>query len=203
MMCIENRQQLIEYIDNAEEFEYLFFWGFRPKQEGVLDESCLSQWYPSPFTINIPVPGDLVQITMPTAEHYMMYKKATIFYDYVSASKILHSKTPKEAKALGREVKNFNAVKWDAEAFEIVLSANINKFTGGNLEKYLLSTGDKILVEESPEDTILGIGLEADDPRAKDPKVWLGENKLGFALMKVREMIAEGDMQALEEYWGW
>ncbi len=47
----------------------------------------------------------------------------------------------------------------------------------------------KILVEASPLDNIWGIGLAEDDARAIDPAQWLGENHLGFALMKVREML--------------
>jgi len=202
-MSIKSRQELIKEIEKGESFEYLFFWDFRPKQEGVLDESCLSQWYPSPFYIYTPIPGELMTLMFPTAEHYMMYKKATLFYDYENAHKILKAKTPKEAKRLGREVKNFDESKWSKEAFEIVVAANINKFMGGELEEYLLSTGDKILVEASANDSIWGIGLEASEPRAKEPLQWLGENRLGFALMKVRRMIREGNMQVLVEYWGW
>jgi len=37
----------------------------------------------------------------------------------------------------------------------------------------------------------------------KEPLQWLGENRLGFVLMKVRQMIREGDVQVLEEYWRW
>ena len=50
-------------------------------------------------------------------------------------------------------------------------------------------TGDAVLVEASPVDRIWGIGLAADDPRARDPSIWLGLNLLGFALMKVRAQL--------------
>ena len=44
-------------------------------------------------------------------------------------------------------------------------------------------------MEASPYDTIWGIGLAAEDPRAKDPSQWRGQNLLGFALMEVRDEI--------------
>jgi len=56
----------------------------------------------------------------------------------------------------------------------------------GELRNFLLSTGDRMLVEASPDDPVWGIGLEADDPRAADPRTWQGQNLLGFALMTAR-----------------
>ena len=41
-------------------------------------------------------------------------------------------------------------------------------------------------MEASPYDKILGIGMEADDYRAKHPEYWNGQNLLGKVLMDVR-----------------
>lgn len=57
------------------------------------------------------------------------------------------------------------------------------------LRAYLLSTGDRVLVEASPMDRIWGIGLAADDERALDPSRWRGLNLLGFALMEARDRL--------------
>jgi len=53
----------------------------------------------------------------------------------------------------------------------------------------LLMTGSKILVEASPEDCIWGVGLEENDPLILDEANWKGQNLLGKALMKVRDVI--------------
>jgi predicted NAD-dependent protein-ADP-ribosyltransferase YbiA (DUF1768 family) len=45
------------------------------------------------------------------------------------------------------------------------------------------------LVAASPKDNIFGIDLAEDDDRVIDPAQWQGENHLGFALMKVRDML--------------
>ena len=52
-----------------------------------------------------------------------------------------------------------------------------------------MNTGNQVLVEASPVDTIWGIGLAQDNPAAEDPDTWKGLNLLGFALMEVREQL--------------
>ncbi len=145
----------------------------------------------------------MFEITFKTAEHYMMYKKAHLFYDYATAYKIVKAKTPKEAKELGRQVKNFDQKIWDDNSRSIVLSANLNKFYQTPLHEYLLDTEDKILVETNPNDSVWAVALDKNDQRVLNPKEWLGENRLGFILMKVREILKIQDKHYLEEYIGW
>lgn len=45
----------------------------------------------------------------PTAEHYMMAMKARIMRDFESYDKIMEASTPAQAKALGRQVKNYKS----------------------------------------------------------------------------------------------
>ena len=69
-----------------------------------------------------------------------------------------------------------------------MLNGNWCKFSQNpGLREFLLSTGDSILVEASPYDSIWGIRLSADSPEAQDPMKWRGQNLLGFALMEVRD----------------
>ena len=55
------------------------------------------------------------------------------------------------------------------------------------MKHHFLSTGNKRLAEASPLDPVWGIGLRADDPRAKGPRQWRGKILLGEALSAVRE----------------
>src|SRR5688572_23848615 len=55
------------------------------------------------------------------------------------------------------------------------------------LKGILFETAGTTLVEASPADAIWGIGLAAEDPRAKDRNEWLGKNQLGQVLTEVRE----------------
>ena len=56
----------------------------------------------------------------------------------------------------------------------------------------MLETDGTTLVEASPQDKMWGIGLGAEDSRAKNYKTWNGKNLLGFALTDVRELIKNG-----------
>mgnify|MGYP003672447947 FL=1 len=120
----------------------------------------------------------------------MMYHKALLFKDDVSARLILESTHPKEAKALGRMVSNYDQDIWDANKFRIVVDGNLHKFTSSpDLRKFLIGTGNKVIVEASQYDTIWGIGLSNDHIDCRNPLKWKGDNLLGFALMEVRNIL--------------
>ena len=121
----------------------------------------------------------------------MMARKADLFGDQDCLERILQTDDPSMAKALGRGVRGFDEQRWLDHRWEIVVAANHLKFgQNGKLQKFLLATGNKVLVEASPVDSIWGIGLSADAPQASDPVAWRGLNLLGFALMEVRHLLA-------------
>jgi hypothetical protein len=79
--------------------------------------------------------------------------------------------------------------------FEAVIKGNIAKFSQNEkLKEFLLNTQEKILVEASPYDKIWGIGMDENDKDILDPSKWKGENLLGKALMKVREIIKKENL---------
>lgn len=119
-----------------------------------------------------------------------MAAKARLFEDDENLAEILVASDAKTAKALGRKVQNFNDDVWTADARRLVTEGNVAKFDqNSELKTFLLGTGDSVLVESSPYDRVWGIGLKADDERAKHPDTWQGQNLLGFALMDVRDAI--------------
>lgn len=165
---------------------YLYFWGHRPRPDGRIGKSCLSQWWPAPFTVD--------GRRYATAEHYMMWGKARLFGDERIAEQILATERPDDVKSLGRRIAGFDEDAWAAARYGIVVEGNLAKFgQHPPLAAFLLGTGDQVLVEASPLDPVWGIGLAADDPRAADPARWQGLNLLGQALMEVRARLARGD----------
>lgn len=145
--------------------KFVFFYG-----------GFMSQWYPSQFS------------GFNCAEQWMMLMKAIYFGDLESVEKICKTSNPAEQKKLGRKVKNFDPIRWNDVARDIVFAGNLLKFTQNEgLKQMLLDTGDRILVEASPYDKIWGIGLSEDDPNIEDASKWLGTNWLGHVLMEVRE----------------
>ena len=174
--------ELIAVRARGERMKFLFFWGHQPEAGGRVGAGCLSQWWPAPFTVD----GQLFA----TAEHYMMWRKATLFGDHAAALQILDAPHPHAAKALGGRVTGFDQQVWDEHRVSIVVAGNQAKFgRHPALGDFLIGTGARILVEASPLDRIWGIGLTRDDPAAADPAQWRGLNLLGFALMQVRDTL--------------
>lgn len=175
---------LVSRAGAGDRVKYLLFWGHRPRPDGRIGASCLSQWWPSPFTAD--------GVTYASAEHWMMAGKARLFGDTEAAEQAVAAKSPAQAKKVGRLVRDFDGTLWERERYRLVVAGSIHKF-GQNPELggFLLGTGDRVLVEASPMDRIWGIGLAADDPRAEDPATWRGLNLLGFALMEARAALRD------------
>lgn len=178
-----SRADLIAALDAGHSFQYLCFWGHKQPPTQAVTASCLSQWFPSPFTAD--------GRTFQTAEHYMMWRKATLFGDPAAADRILQAPDPGKAKALGRTVRGFDEAVWTQRRAEVVAQGNVLKFgQHPALRAFLLATAPQVLVEASPVDRIWGIGLSAQDPDATQPHRWRGLNLLGFALMEARAALA-------------
>ncbi|MEU5403071.1 NADAR family protein [Streptomyces sp. NPDC005963] len=172
--------ELMQQVSRGERVTYLHFWGHRPRADGSIGAGCLSQWWPSPFTVD--------GVHYATAEHWMMAEKARLFDDPEAERRALDAGSPAEAKKAGRLVRGFDETVWKRERFGIVRRGSVHKFgLLPELRAFLLATGDRVLVEASPRDRIWGIGLTAGDERAADPSRWRGLNLLGFALMEARE----------------
>lgn len=154
---------------------YTFFW-----------DGPFSQWHRSPFQIG--------GVDYNCAEQYMMAQKAICFNDEASYRKIMATLNPREQKAIGRTVSNFNVERWAERAEEVVFRASYAKFTQNpELRKALNATAGTIIVEASPEDTVWGIGLGEHDPACLTRAKWKGENKLGYIVTMVRDCLQHQD----------
>jgi hypothetical protein len=179
---IDGVESLIREVRAGSRIKYLHFWGHRPRPDGRIGASCLSQWWPSPFVVD--------GVEYATAEHWMMAGKARLFEDAEAERRVLEAGHPAEAKKAGRLVRGFDEAIWERERFGIVVEGSVHKFSSDDgLRAFLLGTGDRVLVEASPVDRVWGIGLAADDEAASDPQRWKGPNLLGFALMEARARI--------------
>jgi ribA/ribD-fused uncharacterized protein len=179
---VRSLYELKELIHSGVQPEYLLFFGHRPPYGGIINATCLSQWWQADFVLD--------DETYRSAEHFMMASKAMLFDDHETAEKIRQDPNPKNAKILGREVAGFDKETWEDHRFDIVVDGNLAKFSQNRkLLKYLLGTGESVLVEASPHDTVWGIGLDRDNKDAIRPDYWRGLNLLGFALMEVREQL--------------
>jgi ribA/ribD-fused uncharacterized protein len=176
---------LLDKYQTGEKIKYLFFWGHQPTLDGSISESCFSQWWQSPFVVE--------GVVYKTAEHWMMAQKARLFDDQEHLKRIIACASPAEAKKIGRLVENFDTALWDKHKYTFVKEGNFYKFSQHlPLQKFLLNTGERVLVEASPVDTIWGIGMAKSNQNVDNPLHWKGENLLGFALMEVRDQLNTG-----------
>ena len=143
----------------------------------------LSNWYLADFTLD----GQRFS----SLEQYMMYQKAQLFQDSKRAAQILATDNVGKIKALGRAVEHYDDIVWNGLRQLIVYEGLLEKFTQNEeLKEKLLATRDALLAECAMQDKIWGIGLSMKDERRFDPEEWLGQNLLGFALMRVREKLS-------------
>jgi len=160
------------------ESKYTFFW-----------HGPLSNWAPSPFSIN--------GIEFNCGEQYMMFTKAALFEDLEMMAEIMSTTSPRLQKEYGRKVKEFNQDIWMSCCINLMVDGLYAKFTQHELSRQaLLATGNTEIVEASPVDAIWGVGLAAEDPRIQDKSQWLGKNFLGITLMKVRDKIMQDMVDA-------
>lgn len=158
---------------NTQKYDkYTFFYG-----------GIFSNWH----LVNITIDG----ITYNCCEQYMMRKKAQLFGDFITAAQIMETPLPREQKALGRTVKNFNIDIWKTVARDVVFRANMVKFSDPNvsLSDKLYATEGTLLVEASPSDTVWGIGLTETEAIRVGVTHWRGTNWLGQILTEVRETL--------------
>jgi ribA/ribD-fused uncharacterized protein len=138
-----------------------------------------SNWHPSPFVID--------GISYRCGEQWMMWCKAKQFGDEPSMRAILAATSPREQKALGRKVANYNDEVWKSVSRDLLYVGLLEKFRQNpELLGELLATDNDVIVEASPKDFLWGIGLASDHPDATRPDQWPGKNWLGEVLMRVR-----------------
>lgn len=95
---------------------------------------------------------------------------------------ILQSPSPRTQKGLGRKVPNFSPEVWDKACMPIVVAASIARAESDEELRKIYSQaagGQRKFVEGSPVDTIWGVGLRWDDPKADVETEWRGRNLLG------------------------
>ena len=179
---VESIKQLVSADPNV---KFIYFWGHTPSPKGIT-QTCLSQW----FDVEFEVAG----VKYHTAEQYMMAQKALLFGDKEVYDEIMLASDPRQYKALGRKIRDFDGKVWDYRKYQIVVEGNKAKFSQNeDLKEFLLSTEDSILVEASPYDKIWGIGLYAAQAAKGTVDQWKGQNLLGFALMEVRDWLKESN----------
>ena len=134
------------------------------------------------------------------SRRYLLFVCGTIFRgrkkppigDHHALQKGMRVSDPKLHKQYGRALKKNNASTWEHERGNIVLVGSYAKFAQNQaMQRHLLVTGNRLLAEGSPYDTIWGVGYRADHENANCPPTWRGLNLLGKALHIVRKRLRD------------
>lgn len=140
----------------------------------VNDEyGCFSNFSPHPI--------DLEGKYWSTVEHYYQAQKFVGTPDAVIIPEIHAASTPEQAAALGRDCTRCVRSDWEQVKTQVMYTAVLRKFfTHKDIQAILISTGDRLIVENSPTDCYWGCGQDKS-----------GLNHLGKILMSVRQEIRQ------------
>ncbi len=160
-----------------------------------------SNWHPVEFDVEV----NGVKCHFYNTEQYFMYMKAIVFGDEEIARQILEVSDPKKVKALGRKVQNYDEQVWNEKRYQIMLKANVAKFSQNEELKQLLLSPEYEghgFVEASPYDKVWGVRMYESNPDIDDETKWKGLNLLGKVLDETRRIVREDDVIAENfTYW--
>ena len=148
-----------------------------------------SNWHPVEFDVEV----NGVKCHFYNTEQYFMYMKAIVFGDEEIAKQILEVSDPKKVKALGRKVQNYDEAVWNEKRYQVMLKANVAKFSQNEDLKQLLLSPEYEghgFVEASPYDKVWGVRMFESNPDIDDETKWKGLNLLGKVLDETRSIVS-------------
>jgi len=146
----------------------IYFYVEREKPYG-----CFSNFSPHGFMLD--------ELYWATSEHYFQAQK---FVGTPYLERVRQTKTPSYAANMGRDRSLPLRPDWDRVKDNVMRAGVLQKFkTHMDIREILLSTGDELLVENSPIDYYWGCGKDGS-----------GKNKLGQILVEVREIFRNGNL---------
>ncbi len=90
---------------------------------------------------------------------------AILFKCYEIVATVITTSSPGEMKKLTSKLNGFSWKIWEEHSPEIVYTAVYNRCSQNPvMKKYLISAGEKAIVEVSPYDKLWGIGISKEDP---------------------------------------
>ena len=123
------------------------------------------------------------------SEQLIQHLKAVHFEDEEVSRKIMSAKNALECKNLSKEIENYKHDTWATIAKAVCEEGIKAKFTQNeNLQKTLLDTEDKVIVECS-YDQLWGTGIPLHEEGSLSPDRWVSQGILGEILQETRRFL--------------
>ncbi|MBR6386254.1 MAG: NADAR family protein [Ruminococcus sp.] len=185
-----NNEIIREQYSQGIKFEYIFFDSenpVTPENNKFTDEPIQKNFFGKNYDRMFKVDGQRFF----SFAGYMMFNQAKISMQQsqhnFEAYRAMLGDVLKSKKGIKKYMKADKKL-WSEQMHEVALKGNLEKFSQNlELKDYLISTGDKILVDVNAKDDVWGIGYSRGN--IKNPYKWNGQNLLGFCLMEVRDML--------------
>ena len=146
----------------------------------------LSNFHRAPFTYD--------NVHYHCTEQLIQRKKAELFKDHTTVTKIMNAKTGHACKELGRQVSNFRQDKWSKRAKSLCQDGIKQKFLENEVpRRTLLSTKKKTIVE-CTKDSVWGCGKPLSDESCLDKTLWVDQGIMGEILETIRQNLQTSSM---------
>lgn len=140
----------------------------------------------APYSIDFLRAFKVEDIVYKSILEYLLCEKANFYKKDELYNSIKNSNDTNEQIELGNTLES--SKEWLEKEDQLLFNANKEKFTQHkDLQHVLLQVSDKELVKTGKGETYWGIGLDTMDLNSQKKDAWIGNNKLGVNLMKVRE----------------
>ena len=123
-----------------------------------------------------------------SVEQYLHAKKAELYGNDVLHYRIMQAVDPRMQKALGDKLRGREA-EWEQESSKVMEKAIFEKFNQNPQLREPFKAAKGAFVECNPHDREWGIGLGLNGRNIGREDMWLGQNKLGQILDKVKSMV--------------
>lgn len=147
------------------------------------------------LSLDWPVLLEIAGTQYRSAKHALFGELAKTFNDTAMFDRIRKSKDPLKLTYTYTDSPGIVEDSWNNKRAELVQKILREKFRQHpELAERLVTTGDAVLAVDIMDDTLFGIGLDMDDPRAQKPRKWTGQNLIGKVLEKIRaELLSRRD----------
>ena len=150
----------------------------------------LSNFHHAPFTVD--------NTHYHCTEQLIQRKKAELFKDQATVTKIMQAKTGYACKEAGRKVSNFKQEKWTKKAKTLCYDGIMQKYLENkHARQTLLATKNKTIVE-CTKDSIWGCGKPLSEETCLDKSLWINQGIMGEMLESIRQSLKASALDTLD-----